>query len=121
MRSIQSLVGSIRAEADLPQIRTHISTIADVVSDVVSATEHSMPVSASLRARVEPIVLNLSSCRSRLMTASAESEVLDKRRVREYMSKLPPLAFEVARETKELVQRIETLDQEDRQGQDDYS
>lgn len=81
-----------------------------------------MPVSASLRARVEPIVLNLANCRTRLMSASAESEALgDKRRVRDFMSKLPPLAFEIARETKELVQRIEMVDHEGGQGQEDYS
>jgi G protein-coupled receptor kinase-interacting protein 1 C term len=122
VHSIQSLVGSIRAEAELHQIRTHISTIANVVGQVVSATENSMPVSSSLRSQVEPIVRNLANCKSRLISASAESEGLgDKGRVREFMSKLPPLAFEIARETKELVQRVEMVDQEGAQGREDYS
>ena len=122
VRSIQSLVGSIRAEEDLPQIRTHISTIANVVGEVVSATEKSLPVLAPLRGRVEPIVHNLANCNGRLMSANAESERLgDKGRVRSFMSRLPPLAFEIARETKELVQRVDMADQEQRQREEDYS
>ncbi len=122
VHSIQTLVGSIRAEANLPQIRTHISTIADVVGEVVTATEGCIASSSSLRASVEPIVLNLTNCRSRLISASAESEALsEKMQVKGFLSQLPPLAFEIARETKELVQRVEEADQEVGQGQDDYS
>lgn len=76
-----------------------------------------MSASSSLRGEVEPIVRNLANCKSRLMTASAESESLSEQgRVREFMSKLPPLAFEIARETKELVQRVEKVDQEKGRG-----
>lgn len=122
VHSIQTLVGSIRAEADLPQIRTHISTIADVVGEVITATGDCIASSASLRATVEPIVLNLTNCRSRLISASGESEALsEKMRVKDFLSQLPPLAFEIARETKELVQRVEDADQEVLQGQEDYS
>jgi hypothetical protein len=81
-----------------------------------------MSASSSLRGGVEPIVRNLANCRSRLASASTESEALgEKSRVREFMSKLPPLAFEIARETKELVQRIEMVDQERGQRPEDYS
>jgi hypothetical protein len=81
-----------------------------------------MSASSSLRGGVEPVVRNLANCKSRLTSASAESEALgEKRRVREFMSKLPPLAFEIARETKELVQRVEMVDQERGQRQEDYS
>ena len=124
VRSIQSLVGSVRAEADLPQIRTHISTIANVVGEVVSATEDSLPVLAPLRGRVEPIMKNLADCISRLMSADAECERLgDKGSARSLMSKLPPLAFEIARETKELVQRVDMAGSGQAQGQrdEDYS
>jgi G protein-coupled receptor kinase-interacting protein 1 C term len=122
VRSIQSLVGSVRAEADLDQIRTHISTIANVVGEVISATENSLPGLASLLGRVEPVIHNLANCNSRLMSASAESERLgDKGRVRSFMSKLPPLAFEIARETKELVQRVDTAEQGPGQREEDYS
>jgi hypothetical protein len=81
-----------------------------------------MPSSAQLCGQVEPIVQNLANCKSRLMSASAESEGLgDKGRAKEFMSRLPPLAFEIARETKELVQRVEMVDQGGEPGQEDYS
>lgn len=119
VRSIQSLVGSIRGGAELGQIRTHISTIAKVVGDVVNSTEDALPAPSSLRGQVEPIVRNLAKGRSRMMNASAESEGLtDKAKVKDFMSRLPPLAFEIARETKELVQMIDSADQEQLQGQD---
>lgn len=122
VRSIQSLVGSIRAEEELPQIRTHIATIANVVSEVVSATENSLLVLAPLRGSVEPIVHNLAKCNERLMSANDESERLgDKGRIRSFMSRLPPLAFEIARETKELVQRVDMADQEQRRREEDYA
>lgn len=126
MRSIQSLVASVRADADLFQVRTHVSTIANVVGQVVTATNNTMSTSSSLRGRVEPVVHNLTVCKSRLISANAESEALrEKGRVREFMSRLPPLAFEIARETKDLVQRVEMVDQERErgrgQGPEDYS
>jgi hypothetical protein len=81
-----------------------------------------MSASSSLRGSVEPIVRNLANCKSRLVSASAESEALgEKRREGEFMSKLPPLAYEIARETKELMQRVEMVDQERGQRQEDYS
>ena len=79
-----------------------------------------MSVSASVRRRVEPIVLNLAKYRSTLIHASAESEGLaEGGETREFMRRLPPLAFEIARETKELVQRVEMTDQERVQGRED--
>lgn len=122
MRSIHSLVGSIRAEADLPTTRSHISTIANVVGQVVTATENSMPTSSLLYKQIEPIIRNLANYKSKLVSASAESESFgEKGDVREFMSRLPPLAYEIARETKELVQRVEIVDQERGRGQEDYS
>ena len=122
VRSIQSLVGAVRAEAAVPEIRSHIATIADVVGQVVSASENSMPTSAPLRAQIEPIVGKLANCKIRLMDVSTESERLaDKGRTREFMSRLPPLAFEIARETKELVQRVDMVDENERHGREDFS
>lgn len=122
MQSIQSLIGSVRADADLPHIRTHILSIANVVGQVISETEDTMLTSPSLRGRVEPVVRNLTLCKSKLISADAEGEDLrSKGRVRELMSRLPPLAFEIARQTKELVQRVENADHEQGLGQEDYS
>jgi prephenate dehydratase len=101
----------------MPSIRSHISEIASVVGSVVSATESSIqdatPVSAALKLKVESSVKALAQCKGKLMAVSAESESLDagssRGAVKTLTQKLPPLAFEIARETKELVQRIELV------------
>lgn len=118
MRSIQSLVASIRAEESLPSIRSHITEIASVVGGVVSATESSiqepMFISDSLKAKLALSVTTLTGCKAKLLTAGAESEDLDltsaKGAIKMFTQRLPPLAFEIARETKELVQKIEMMD-----------
>jgi len=118
VRSIQSLVSSIRAEESLPSIRSHISEIASVVGGVVSATESSIQepnfISETLKAKVETSVTTLAGCKAKLLSASADSESLDptsaKGAIKMFTQKLPPLAFEIARETKELVQKVEMIE-----------
>ncbi|KAL9115707.1 MAG: hypothetical protein Q9227_000075 [Pyrenula ochraceoflavens] len=113
VRSIQGLVAAIRAEEPLPTIRSQMATIANVVGKVVSATESSMrdpSSSPALRDRAEPIVQNLGECKNRLLNAAEESNRLDGASAKNFTNQLPPLAFEIARETKELVQRIERID-----------
>lgn len=118
MQSIQSLVASIRAEESLPSIRSHISEIVSVVTSVVSATESSIQapgfVSETMRSKVEKSVATLAGSKAKLLAASADSESLDpssaKGAVKMFTQRLPPLAFEIARETKELVQKIEIME-----------
>ena len=101
----------------MPSIRSHISEIASVVGSVVSATESSIqdstPISAALRLKAESSVKALAQCKAKLMAVSAESESLDasssRGAIRALTQKLPPLAFEIARETKELVQKIDLV------------
>lgn len=101
----------------MPSIRSHISEIASVIGSVVSATESSIqdasPISASLRLKAESSVKALAQCKGKLVAVSAESESLDgsssRSAVKALTQKLPPLAFEIARETKELVQKIELV------------
>lgn len=103
-------------------MRPNLSTISDIVSEVIDSTKSALPGSCSLREQVEPQFHKLSKCRGRLMKASAESETLataDKTKVREFMSRLPPLAFEIARETKELVQWVDSARPEQLQEQDE--
>lgn len=101
----------------MPSVRSHIFEIASVVGSVVSATESSIqdssPISAALKLTAESSVKALAQCKGKLMAVSAESESLDasssRGAVRALTQKLPPLAFEIARETKELVQKIELV------------
>ena len=87
----------------MPIIRNHISDIATVVGKVVTSTETAMSQSgnAILRDRAEKIVRKLSDCRAKLLEASAEGENIgDPALLKDFTNKLPPLAFEIARETK---------------------
>ena len=111
------MVASIRAEESIPSIRSHISEIASIVGSVVSATESSIqdstPISAALKLKAESSVKALAQCKAKLMTVSAESETLNasssRGKIRALTQKLPPLAFEIARETKELSQKIDLV------------
>ncbi|OJD14772.1 hypothetical protein AJ78_04922 [Emergomyces pasteurianus Ep9510] len=126
VQSIQALVSSIRAEPDdMSAIRTHIDAISAVVGKVISATEsamkrqqHQHPHDQSpnsntlaLRDRAGPIIRILSDCRDRLAEAGVEgSRAMSASEMREVTGKLPPIAFQIARETKELVQRLDQMD-----------
>lgn len=102
-------------------VQTHVSTISDVVANVVSSTEnlmHERSGEIALRQRSEPIIQALDECRGRLMDTAAEGHnAISPEQLREVTNKLPPIAFEIARQTKELVQRLETLAQDD---EDDF-
>lgn len=121
VQSIQSLVASIRAEQGLQTVETHVSAIGDVVTNVLSATEQLIrdrSGDVALRERSEPITQALSDCRGRLMGTAAEGHnAASPDQLREVTNQLPPIAFEMARQTKELVQRLESLSHED---EDDF-
>ena len=51
-------------------------------------------------------------------TATEGEEATSAEQVRDATNKLPPIAFEIARETKELVQRLDPVDQEE--SEDDF-
>jgi Spa2 homology domain (SHD) of GIT len=107
VQSIQSLVGSIRSDAAIDQITGQINEIAGVVGTVVSETES---------AGYSELIGRLASCRDRLLDASSRGKdiaakgrgALD-REWRMWTQTLPPIAFEIARETKELIQRVDRL------------
>jgi len=103
-------------------VQTHVSTISGVVTNVVSSTEnliHERSGNVELRERSEPIIHSLGECRDRLMGTAAEGHnAISSEQLREVTNQLPPIAFEIARQTKELVQRLETLAQGD--DEDDF-
>ncbi|KAE8373232.1 hypothetical protein BDV26DRAFT_272503 [Aspergillus bertholletiae] len=122
VQSIQALVASIRAEDGLTTIRTHVSAISSIVTNVSSSTAHFIhkpEVNPVLRQRAGPIIEKLDQHRSHLMgTATEGEEATSTEQVRNATNKLPPIAFEIARETKELVQRLDPVDQEE--SEDDF-
>jgi hypothetical protein len=104
---IQTLVGSIRADADIREITTQISSINAVVGKVVAraqTTGHGR------------MVTRLGECRERLLEANDTGRDLAQSGVQPgdrdwkmWSQTLPPIAFEIARETKELVQQVGQL------------
>ncbi|KAF7588914.1 component of the polarisome [Aspergillus hancockii] len=125
VQSIQALVASIRAEDGLTTIRTHVSAISSIVTNVSSSTEHYIhkpDVNPVLRQRAGPIIKKLDQHRGRLMGTAAESNSASSassaEQILDATNKLPPIAFEIARETKELVQRLDPVDHVD--SEDDF-
>ncbi|CZR55258.1 related to GRIP1 associated protein 1 [Phialocephala subalpina] len=131
VQNIQSLVSSIRSEAGITAIETQINAIADVIGTVVQSTESAMSSSPSLRNQSEPIVRKLSTLRERMVEAGQTGRAIadegrdddeGDRQWRAWNQSLPPIAFEIARETKELVLRVDIMDgDQNRGGDDDFS
>jgi hypothetical protein len=107
VQTIQNLVGSIRGAADMNQIDPLIRSIVDTVSKVISETE---------AAGNGDMIGRLADSQQRLMEAgerghdlAADGKGESDRDWRMWSQTLPPIAFEIARETKELVQRVDQL------------
>ncbi|KAF3348645.1 hypothetical protein VD0002_g1410 [Verticillium dahliae] len=105
VQNIQNLVGSIRSDATISQISSEIDGITNVVSKVVAETESTGNGNLTIR---------LATCRDRLLEANDQgidlsSSGTNERDWRMWTQTLPPIAFEIARETKELVQRVDRL------------
>jgi hypothetical protein len=87
----------------------------------------------AMRAQEEPILKKLSGCRARLIEAEGKGRALAEeggqdeeaeRAWKAWNQSLPPIAFEIARDTKELVMKIDIIDGDHGQGvggDDDFS
>ncbi|KAI8956964.1 hypothetical protein F5Y11DRAFT_120190 [Daldinia sp. FL1419] len=108
VQTIQGLVSSIRGDASIQQISDEITSITDVVGKVVAETEAS--------GNGGEMTDRLAACRQRLLEAGDRGKDLaaqglgeNDRDWRMWTQTLPPIAFEIVRETKELVQQIDHL------------
>lgn len=82
-----------------------------------------------LRTQAKEIVKKLSGCRSKLIEAADKGRKIadmgdddagrGEMEWRVWTQSLPPIAFEIARETKELVQRVDVIDGAGREEHDD--
>ncbi|OJJ46978.1 hypothetical protein ASPZODRAFT_65687 [Penicilliopsis zonata CBS 506.65] len=122
LQTIQALVASIRSESDPITIRNDVSAISAIVTNVITSTEHTMTRPGAdliLQERTESFLQALDHHRGRLVETSAEAqEVPDSDEFREIVSKLPPIAFELARGTKDVVQLLEPIDYDDEEDED---
>jgi hypothetical protein len=88
---------------------------------------------SSLRTQGEPIVKKLATLRQRVLDAGEKGRAIanegreddeGERAWRQWNQSLPPIAFEIARETKELVLRVDVIDGDQTRGgnaDDDFS
>lgn len=116
-------MASIRGEDSVSAIQLHINTIADAVEKVVTSTETAMAkpnANPALRDRAVPVVEILARLRDSLLDIRTEvSKLTDGTEIRELNSRLPPIAFQIARETKELVQRIDQIEYASQNSEED--
>lgn len=123
VQTIQSLVSAIRSEASLPTLSTQITAIATVVSKITLSTNKTMQETknAELRTQATPVLKRLEEGRERLLRAGEAGEEAGEEGLRTWAGGLPPIAFEIARETKELVQRVDGVDVGEGEGEEDFS
>lgn len=116
VESIQSLLSRIRADGDMQALRNHVTNITDVVARVVDNTHTAMAQDGNdkLRERGDWIVANLSGCSDKMTAMSEEGEPVDGPADKEFRGRLAALAFDLARETKDLVRTVEEIDNEAR-------
>ncbi|KAL4890869.1 hypothetical protein BDV59DRAFT_183813 [Aspergillus ambiguus] len=122
VQSIQALVSSIRGDEGLAAVHAHVSAITSIVTHVSSSAEHFIhrpETNQALRERAGPLIRTLDEQKTRLMSTVADGDMAsDADDLRRVTNKLPPIAFEIARETKELVQRFDAVDYDD--SEDDF-
>lgn len=110
----------------MPTIRTHMTTIIGTIENVVTSVERTANEPSSyqsaLTEKSRPVMAILQDCREKMMQASQESSAFDnKPEEKDFTQKLPPLAFKIARETKELVSRIMAIEAGRGGAEEDFS
>jgi ElaB/YqjD/DUF883 family membrane-anchored ribosome-binding protein len=111
--SIQTLVSSIRTNAEPPDILDHLAAIIFTTSQIINKTaqdadDNDKWVNSNLQI--------LSESRDRLEDAGREGEEIGSEKDwNAFVKGLPPLAFAIAKSAKELGSWVESL------GSDDFS
>lgn len=112
VQSIQALVDSIRSSKDAATVKAEMHDMVSIFANVVDETQHTAGSTAdrALLDQINPMVQTFAGLNRRLLDCSAEGESIhDAARWKEFTKRIPPMAFEVARETKELVSRLDAF------------
>ncbi|RMZ80829.1 hypothetical protein DV737_g2810, partial [Chaetothyriales sp. CBS 132003] len=112
--SVQVLIEAIRGEAPMQAIRSNLDKIVGTVDNVQAAvakgSEAATTYQSQWRADTTLVSENLDEYKAQLLQASVESTSYEQYpAAKEFIQKLPPLAFQVARETQELVRRVDAI------------
>jgi hypothetical protein len=126
VESIQVLIEAIRREESMGNIRNNIDRIAGTVEAVLAASERGSQEATSYRnewqTQTGPLQDNLEDCKNKLLQVGDDSQAYaDDAPSKDFTQKLPPLAFQVARETRELVRRVQNIRTGGGGGDDDFS
>jgi uncharacterized protein Yka (UPF0111/DUF47 family) len=109
VQSITALVDAIRKDNATPTAGQHMSTIITSIENMVNSVDRTANEPSSyqsiLRQRTGPILSILQDCKQQMVQASMQSAANV-----ESLQQLPPLAFKIARETKQLVSTIMTIE-----------
>lgn len=124
--TIQTLVSTVRTPLPSPPtISTSLSQMAAISHTIINAIDRSMTSNPELRQQADEIVNRLAKAREQVLDRLDEAGQMpedgpmgedEERGWVGWCKGLPPLAFEVARETKELVGVVEGL-----AGEDDFA
>lgn len=102
LSDVHNLVECIRANGNIRQISMEIESINDIISNLVSETQKSGRGNMAIR---------LSKCRDHLLEANHRGQEIADLGAQErewgiWTQTLPPIAFEIAQEAKQLVDAI---------------
>ncbi|WKT39606.1 hypothetical protein QSH57_001425 [Fusarium oxysporum f. sp. vasinfectum] len=104
---IQQLVNTIRGDAEMRQITGEIGSINAVVSNIISETQAY---------GLGEMAASLANCRARLLEAADQGQDManigmdtNSHEWRMWVQTLPPIAFGLAREAKELAQQADDM------------
>ncbi|MCJ1476386.1 component of the polarisome [Lambiella insularis] len=123
VQSIQSLVSSIRVVDEPGVVHDRVDAMAAIVGHVVKETQRVIDKTGNLylRDQAGSAVRTLAGCKARLLAADDDSRASENHSEwKEHINTLPPIAFEIAREMKELVQRVDRVADAARGGMDEF-
>lgn len=87
-----------------------VSTVDNVQAAAVKGAEEPTSYQSEWQDQVAAVHENLEECKTQLLQAKNESMSYDNySSAKDFTQKLPPLAFQVARETRELVRRVQSI------------
>ncbi|KTW26766.1 hypothetical protein T552_02767 [Pneumocystis carinii B80] len=104
---IQAFLSSIRADAQIKKLKDHMTKITNIVQSLVSKTFQVIAIEndENLREKISTIINGLINCCSRseeLLGDKIENINIDK----SFKQKLAGIAFDIAKQTKELLRTI---------------
>ncbi len=114
MQNVQALVGSVRNGDQMAMIRSNAGSILEDVDIILGAVEGGMETRTSFQTMFTNKTLSafeaLSQTRMTLEQLAHDSVQHDnKPSAKEFTQSLPPLAFQIAREAKDLAARAEQV------------